>query len=365
MTTQKIRLGIIGANVGYGWTPRAHAPAIANLPDIELAAVCTAHEETARESAEKFGASMAFHDHKEMLEKADLDIVAVVVRVPIHHELAMDVLRAGKHIYTEWPLGANLQEAQEMADLARKNGVLSMVGLQSRVAPVFLTLRDLIADGYVGEVLSVNMTQFNPGVLTRVTGRTWQKDKTLGATTLTIPFGHSIDALCMCLGEFESVSATVRTQVPQWHETDTDTMVDVTGPDTITVNGVLAGGAVASAQVSAIPYHGSGYKMEIYGREGTLVVTSGGSPSTSAARLQGAKGDASELEDIETSAQHTWVPDSVPQGPAFNIAQLWGRFADAVRSGEKVEPDFDTALQRHKLLDAIQRSSDTGQAQSP
>ena len=93
----------------------------------------------------------------EMLEKADLDVVAVVVRVPIHHQLAMDVLRAGKHVYTEWPLGANLQEAQEMADLARENGVLSMVGLQSRVAPVFLTLRDLIADGYVGDVLSVNL----------------------------------------------------------------------------------------------------------------------------------------------------------------------------------------------------------------
>jgi predicted dehydrogenase len=365
MTKQKIRLGIIGANVGYGWTPRAHAPAIANLPDIELTAVCTAHEETARESAEKFGAKMAFHNHMEMLEKADLDVVAVVVRVPIHHQLAMDVLRAGKHVYTEWPLGANLQEAQEMADLARENGVLSMVGLQSRVAPVFLTLRDLIADGYVGDVLSVNLSQISSGVLTRVSGRTWQRDNTLGATTLTIPFGHSIDALCMCLGEFESVSATVRTQVPQWHETDTDKMVDVTAPDNIMVNGTLAGGAVVSAQSSSIPYHGSGWKLEVYGREGTLVVTSGGSPSTSGARLQGGKGDVSELEDIEIPARHTWVPDSVPLGAPFNIAQLWSRFADAIRSGERIEPDFDTAVQRHKLLDAILRSSDTGQAQAP
>ncbi|HCH10232.1 MAG TPA: hypothetical protein DEW32_13675 [Dehalococcoidia bacterium] len=73
----------------------------------------------------------------------------------------------------------------------------------------------------------------------------------------------------------------------------------------------------------------------------------------------------SELEDIEIPARHTWVPDSVPQGAPFNIAQLWSRFADAIRSGERVEPDFDTAVQRHKLLDAILRSSDTGQAQTP
>ena len=169
----------------------------------------------------------------------------------------------------------------------------------------------------------------------------------------------------MCLGEFESVSATVRTQVPQWHETDTDKMVDVTAPDNIMVNGTLAGGAVVSAQSSSIPYHGSGWKLEVYGREGTLVMTSGGSPSTSGARLQGGKGDVSELEDMEIPARHTWVPDSVPQGPPFNIAQLWSRFADAIRSGERIEPDFDTAVQRHKLLDAILRSSDTGQAQTP
>ena len=52
MPSKKLRLGIIGANVGYGWTPRAHAPAIAELADIDLVAVCTAHEETAKESAE-------------------------------------------------------------------------------------------------------------------------------------------------------------------------------------------------------------------------------------------------------------------------------------------------------------------------
>ena len=120
MGEKRIRLGIIGANVGYGWTPRAHAPALAELPGIELAAVCTAHEETARESAEKFNVPLAFSDHQKMLKEADLDVVAVVVRVPKHYEMTKDVIRADKHVYTEWPLGANLVEAQEMALLARE-----------------------------------------------------------------------------------------------------------------------------------------------------------------------------------------------------------------------------------------------------
>ena len=132
MAADRIRLGVIGANVEYGWTPRAHMPALANIPDFEIAAVCTAHEDTARQSAETFGVPLAFHDHREMLRQADLDAVAVVVRVPLHRQLTMDALEAGKHVYTEWPLGANLPEAREMADLARRRGVHTMVGLQGR-----------------------------------------------------------------------------------------------------------------------------------------------------------------------------------------------------------------------------------------
>ena len=139
MPNKKLRLGIIGANVGYGWTPRAHAPAIAELTDIDLVAVCTAHEETAKESAEKFGAELAFHNHLDMLEQADLDAVAVVLRVPKHYQITCDVIRAGKHTYTEWPLGANLVEAQKMAQLADQAGIFTMVGLQS-VSYTHLTL---------------------------------------------------------------------------------------------------------------------------------------------------------------------------------------------------------------------------------
>ena len=364
MASDKLRLGIIGANVGYGWTPRAHAPAIANMPDIEWAAVCTAHEETAKESAEKFGVPLAYHDHHEMLKDADLDAVAVVVRVPIHHRLTMDALEAGKHVYTEWPLGANLQEAEEMADLAKAKGVHTMVGLQSRCSPEYLTMKEMVEDGYVGEVLSCHLDSFGSGVLSRPSGRTWQSDRTLGATTLTIAFGHTIDALCMCVGEFAEVSGVVSTQVSQWHETDTGRTVDVTAPDNILVSGTLVSGAVVSAHVSVQPWHGSGFKFQIYGREGTLVLTSESSPSTGSATLLGGKADGSSLEEIAISAHHRWVPESVPQGPALNIAQLWGRFDQAIKSGERAEPDFDTAVTRHKLLDAIQRSSDTGQRQT-
>lgn len=97
----KIRVGIVGATVtpgGSGWGAKAHVPALQALPGYELKAVCTAHEETARASAEKFGAELPFHDMNEMVAHPDVDLIAVVVRVPLHKQLVMAAIEANKPV---------------------------------------------------------------------------------------------------------------------------------------------------------------------------------------------------------------------------------------------------------------------------
>ncbi len=101
MTDDKIRVGTIGANADRGWGSSAHIPALRTLPQYELTAVCTAHQDTAEESARRFGDRLAFHDHREMVNHPDIDLVTVAVRVPYHRELTADALNAGKHVYTE------------------------------------------------------------------------------------------------------------------------------------------------------------------------------------------------------------------------------------------------------------------------
>jgi predicted dehydrogenase len=122
----KIRVGIVGATVtpgGSGWGARAHVPALQALPNYELKAVCTAHAETAKASAEEFGAELAFHDMNEMVAHPDVDLIAVVVRVPLHKQLVMPAIEAKKPVCCEWPLGAHLAEAKEMADAAKAAGL--------------------------------------------------------------------------------------------------------------------------------------------------------------------------------------------------------------------------------------------------
>src|SRR5215207_11450983 len=315
----KIRLGFVGANVHSTWASQSHFPALMASPDVEISAVCTTRPESAEEAREAFGAKLAFSDFREMVGSPEIDAVAVVVRVPGHYQPTQAAIEAGKHVYTEWPLGRTTAEAEELAALAKSRGVQTAVGLQSRVNPALMYLKELIESGYVGTVLSCHVTCIRDGSLARPSGRTWQRDFSQGANTLTIANGHVIDALRFVAGNFARVSSMLTTQSPQWYETDTKQMVDVTSPDNVLVSGKLVSGAVASVHVAAAPWAGSGFRMEIYGTEGTLIATGDvSSQRGQTLRLQAAKG-SHELTELEFPEKFAFVPADFPRGDPYNV----------------------------------------------
>jgi predicted dehydrogenase len=360
---EPLRVGLIGA--GGRWGPRAHVPALKGVPQAELYAVCTAHADTAQAAADKFGVTRAYGNDKALNADAGVEAVLVAVRVPAHYELTKNAIEAGKHVFCEWPLGANTKEAEELAALARKKNVRTIVGLQRRASPAYLYMRELIQQGYVGQVLAVNMMLMGSGVLTRTADRTWQRDVTLGANTLTITFGHVFDAMCMLVGELTEVSAIVSTQVPQWFESDTKKYVDVTSPDNIVVQGRLENGVIINAYVGVHPYHGSDHRLEIYGRDGTLAMIGGGQGGEELQRkVMGGQKDDKALQELPVPERFKWVPEAVRKdSPAYDVAQMWVKFADAIRTGSSIEPDFDHAVRRHRTLDVIVRASQTGERQ--
>ena len=357
----KIRLGFVGANVNSTWSGQSHFPALMASPDVEFTAVCTTRPESAEEARQAFGAKLAFHDFHAMAASPEIDAVAVVVRVPSHYEPTRAAIEAGKHVLTEWPLGRTTAEAEELAELARARGVQTAVGLQSRVSPALLYVKDLIDTGYVGEVLSCHVTTMRDGPLRRTSAGTWQRDPSAGANSLTIATGHVIDALRFVLGDFARVACMVTNQAKQWYETDTQRFVDVASPDNVRVSGELRRGAAVSVHVGAVPWAGSGYRMEIYGREGTLITT--GSVSSQRGemlRVQGAQG-GHRLEDLAIPQRFVYLPDDFPAGDPFNVGQLYTLFAEAIRTGESQAPTFDTAVGLHRFLDRVKEASDRGQ----
>ena len=362
----KIRLGLIGASVRGTWSSRSHLPALRASADMELTAVCTTRADSAEAARQAYGARLAFDDWRKMVASPEIDAVAVVVRVPSHYPPTKAALEAGKHVYCEWPLGRTTEEAVELAALAKANGLVTAVGLQARVNPAVMHLKELVAAGFVGEMMAVHVSMIRDGVLTRPSHRTWQRDAELGANTLTIANGHTVDAMRFVTGDFRALSAVVATQAKQWLDTGSNPWLDVTAPDNILISGTLANGAIVSSHVGHIPFAGSGYRMEIYGREGTLVASGEDSPQLSEVSLHGAKrGEA--LQSMPVPERFTFASPGTPVGEAFNVGQMYALFAQAIRNRTSPNagnglPSFDTAVELHRLVDATKQASDTGRA---
>jgi predicted dehydrogenase len=278
------------------------------------------------------------------------------VRVPGHKDLVMAGLHANKAVFCEWPLGATLAEAQEMATCAKARGLKTMVGLQARSDPTLMYARDLIREGYIGDVLTANLSAISQQALERGAGRIWQGNRVNGANTLTIAGGHALDGLCYILGEFDALAARLATRITAWKSTETGQDVPVDSPDTISVAGVLQSGAEVSVHVAAIPFHPSGTRLEIYGRNGTMVISAPRAFNIGPNVLYAAKGNA-PLAEMPVPAPYTLVPEGTPSGPPHNVAQAYRRAAHAFAAGMEFEVDFDLAVTRHTLIDAIERSA--------
>lgn len=369
MPEEKVALGVVGASANYGWGMRAHMPALLGLREYDLVAVCTTTKETARESAAKYGARKSYWNYNDLISDTEIDVVDVCVKAPNHYEIVMAALKAGKHVFCEWPLGANSSQSQEMAELAKAKGVMTMVGLQSRYAPSFQYLKQLVSQDYLGRMLSANMTMFLPGITrARTTQSAWNAEKEAGAHALNIATGHALDVFLWSLGELKEVQSIVATQISEWKVTDisaitmtvSEKTIPVTSPDNVLLMGRLENDALASVHIGSIPWHGTAFRLEAYGTEGTLIVTSDQMVEMVDPIIRGAKNGEENLQILTPPAEFLWTPSEVPEGVAVNMAQMFRKFAQDIRKGKRSHPDFEEAARRHKTLDALELSSKNG-----
>src|SRR5258706_6953089 len=326
---KRIRVGIIGASPDRGWAADAHIPALKALSNhFEITALSTSRRESADAASKLFGVPVAFDNHEDLVNSDDVDVVAITVKVPYHLELATAALAAGKAVYCEWPLGNGLLQAQTLASLAKKKGGLAVSGIQGRSAPSVAYLRDLIKQGYVGEVLSTSLIGSGLGWGPTVEPfNAYLNDKKNGATMLSIPLAHPADALCHCLGEVRQLSATMTVRRKSFTIAGTGEGKPMTTDDQVCVTGLLEGGAALSIHYRGGHSRGTNLLWEINGSEGDLQLTAaGGQAQIFEMTVRGGKGAQSSLELLPVPQQYRWSPPPGP-GPSTNVCQAYARFA--------------------------------------
>jgi len=361
MTEQTIGIGLVGVQPGRSWAAIAHVPALKALhDDFRIVGVANTSAASAQKAVDELGIGQAFEDLDAMIASPEVDAVSVTVKVPHHREIVAKALRAGKHVYCEWPLGNGLQEAIELADIARDAGVVAVAGTQARVSPALLHLRSLIGNGYVGEVLATSIvgTGGNWGP-TVEPANAYTLDAANGATMLTIPVGHLLAAVADVLGPFASVSASLDTLRTSSRETGSGAVVPMTAPDQVLVTGHLASGAPISIHYHGGRPRGLGLTWHISGTEGDILVTgANGHAQMVELSLEGAHGQEDALRTIELPAAQEVISNlGTLEG---NVARMYCLMAADLRLGTRTAPSFDDAVETHRLIAAIERSAREG-----
>jgi len=297
---EKIGVGIIGASpLNPGWAVVAHIPALQALPQYEIRAVSTNHRYSADAAGKAFGVT-SYDNAEDLIHDPSVDLVVVAVRVTAHHALVSDVLRARKMVFAEWPLGVDLTEALDLRAKAHEAGVRTIVGLQARFSPQIQHARRLIAEGYIGDVLSTSLigSAGSWGGMTRRSS-SYIFDESNGATPLSVSVLHALDTLNFILGDFVTLTAASGLRTRQVRIVEDNSMISATTPDQVAVCGELESGAIASIFYRGGQSRGSNFYWEINGSEGDLAFESSlGNLQVADVRLRGGRGASTQVEDL-------------------------------------------------------------------
>ncbi|MBT3269889.1 Gfo/Idh/MocA family oxidoreductase [Candidatus Poribacteria bacterium] len=149
---ESVRVAFIGAG---SLANSVHYPSLAEMADVEIVGIAELNEPRMRSTAEKFGVERTFGDYREMLESVDAD--AVYVLMPPHHlfDIAVTVLKSGRHLFIEKPPGVTSYQTAALAELAEKQGLKAMCAFNRRHIPLLLWAREQVeAQGPINQCVS-------------------------------------------------------------------------------------------------------------------------------------------------------------------------------------------------------------------
>jgi predicted dehydrogenase len=357
----KVRVGLVGVG---NWAKYGHLPALRLLPEYEVVAVSSRQRTTAEEIARTFGIKYAFESATELSTHPEVDLVITLPPTPQHESIVRLAIEAGKDVYCEWPLTTNTHDSEMLLTMAEAAHVRHVVGLQRRLGSTALFLRDLLAEGYVGQIrsvrLHVSMDYFGP---TRPPGLAWSLGAENFSHVLSIYGGHFLDMLFHVMSAApKTVSAIVATQFPELTLTSTGESFANDTPDGVVAIGRLENDALFSVQIEGGKRNNSGLQIDITGTEGDLKITNSKSFGTTEDNvIEGAQGDEGRLKQLPIPHKYMRIPPTTLDVSVQDLAHLYAAHSDDRLHGTRNAPDFSDAVRMHKLIDQINLSSKTGE----
>ena len=241
-----VRLGVIGAG---RFTNRILLPAYKTVKDLETAALADIDGEAAGKTADAFGIPAAFNDPQALLASGKVDAVHIAVP-PVHSpDLTEAAISAGLHVISEKPIATSVERARDLFERARAAGVVHAVDHEMRYDPVMGKMRQLVADGFIGEPRLVNVNAvLSVGIMpdSPLRFRTWYDSHTLGGGFSQMVLSHILDLTRSLFGDLEPLTDTSAMTIPAKPSAAApDELEACAADDVAVVTGRLPSGGVA------------------------------------------------------------------------------------------------------------------------
>ena len=338
MAQDTIKVGVIGAG---GNTTSRHIPGLQAIDGVEIVGVCNRSLESSQRVADQFGIPKTYGNWQDAIADADTNAIVIGTWPYMHCRATIAALEAGKHVMCEARMAMNAREAHRMRAVSHQN-----THLIAQIVPSPMTLRAdntikrLIADGYIGDVLAVE-ARAGGAFLDSEAPLQWRQDFDLSGLNI-MSMGIWYEALIRWVGEATRIMAMGKTFVKMRPDAD-GVMRSVRIPEHIDVVGDLECGAQLHIQVSNVAGLAGAPEVFVFGSNGTLRF-SGNS------LYGGQKGDT-ELTEID-------IPDS--EAGAWRVEE---EFVNAIRGEEVItHTDFETGVKYMEFTEAVTLSMQSGNA---
>ncbi|HZM76015.1 MAG TPA: Gfo/Idh/MocA family oxidoreductase [Candidatus Limnocylindrales bacterium] len=366
MTSRRtdLRVGM----VGYAFMGAAHSQAwrtvnsFFDLPlRVRMTAICGRTADAVEAAAAKLGWESATTDWRELIARDDIDVIDVCTPGDSHAEITIAALRAGKHVLCEKPLANTVEEAQEMVAAHEISGVRAMCGFNYRRVPAAALMRRMVAEGRLGIIRHVRAVYLQDWIADPQFPMVWRlRKEKAGSGALGDIGAHIIDLTQHVTGQrIEGVSAL------------TETFVKERPGGTVTVDDAamfvarLEGGALATYEASRFATgRKNALRVEINGSRGSLVfdLERLNELQFYDAALPSAEQGFSRILVTESSHPYmeAWWPPGHIIGYEHSFTHQMRDFILAIHDGTDLSPSFQEALAVQQVLDAVQRSAESG-----
>lgn len=359
MKDEKIGVGLIGT----GFARSAQAPAFSLCEGAELVAVCSGRFENAQRVAGEFNIKHACEDYEQLLALDDVSLVVISTPPHLHYPITLAALDAGKHVICEKPMALNADEAREMVSAAESHPAqLSIIDHELRFNPTWRRLKELVDDGFLGELHHINITIASGFRHSAQRPWNWWSRKSAGGGLLGALGSHAIDAVRWLFGEIDSVCGAVETMVPERKDPLTGEMRP---NETDDYCAFLLKLAQQDGQERARTAYGTALLSALFASGGKNQVTAAGSKGTlvldGEETLSGAIGYNHPFEDMslaDRALEISILPNNIWARSFYHMAR---ETVQALREGRTEiahAATFADGLRCQEVIDAVLRSNE-------